>query len=995
MDDEFFAFLALLALIFSLIALIKGGRCHNALQLRIAKLEREAVRLAGLPAAGTAVGVAAPTSAQAPVHAQAPAAASPPASVYGSVPVDSPFRADAPDDWSLPEPKPTAPLKPKKPSVLANPRWIQLQNQLKSNWTGVLGSVILVTGVAFFGVLASLFIGPEGRFALILGFAAAFFGGGLWLRRKPGWVDFAGWLTAISGAVALFACLGAGGVDGLKFLDDPLIGLAVLVVGVAINVTFAFMTRQQAIAALHVVLSLCALAVAPAQSPVLLVGTAAALAGIGLSYRARWDLNLLAILLAFAAFHYHWLEETSLTLAQARPYGASAVLLVAVAAALVHYRKEYGAGIFEKLPAAVHILNWSAAGLSLVRYSTGSEWAPPLLALAAVLAAVLARVARKKGIRWLYVTDTLVSQVVALFAILLLKRFSLGEMDLALLALLEITLFHVLCATQGDLLLMRVLFVFEWVAFVVVQSVGVGHLLGPTVSSPELATRLLLASLVVLAQMAVYVRMGRSLDDPRFVFRGEANLKGAFSPLSIAAPLGILVAYLTVIDETYAAPGLTVVLAALFIFRVGTDAASLNRSLFLTLAGAHVLYFFKMHDLLATGPRAVALVGLPLLILDVGLLVGPMLWSEAEKRFFTRVGVYFTAAQLTSLTYFLVNPVSDFAPGVAYLLYSLVALEVSAYYRRRTNPFETAKRMADFVLHAGYFFIGMFGMRHVLVHLQSEVSLGPVPLRLAISAFGVAAVVYWIAFAPQTEKATQSKTVRILTAYLWEVVLALVTLTVAVELPQIWHPVVWAALACALFQVTRMRQWPSRLTYYSWVYLVAAAVHLAFVSSGTNTASVAWFDRSQYVGFLAEALQIAYLVLVYKSEGFPPLKDLPRGLGWIQGPLFGFVGRRRNMAVFYPVIFGLAVFLFWRFDKAVLTLLWVLEIFFVFALGIFLREKHFVSVALACLAACIVRLIGYDLSQTLLAVRAGVFVGIGLLMLGINALYRRFKDRLQ
>jgi hypothetical protein len=643
----------------------------------------------------------------------------------------------------------------------------------------------------------------------------------------------------------------------------------------------------------------------------------------------------------------------------------------------------------------VHLLNWSAAGCSLFLYSTGSQWTPVALALGAAVAGALARAAKKRQIRWVYVTDTLVSQVIALAAIVTLSRLDLNQHDLALQALLEVTLFHVLCAFEGDKLLMRVLYAFEWAAFLVTWGVGIDRLLAGHGSDPETAGRLLLGSLAVLGQLAVYGRVGRPLDDPHFVFGGTEQPKQAFSPLSLLAPLGVLLAYMTVVEEAYAAPGLTVILALLFLLRLRNDSASVNRSLFLTLGGAHALFFLRMQDVWSLGPRVVALIGVPLFILDVGLLVGPMLWSRAENRFFTRVGVYFTALQLASITYFLLNPLSDFAPGIAYLLYSLVALEASSYYRRHANPFEQAKRMADFLLHAGYFFLGMFGMRHVLVHLQSEVSLGSVPLRLAISAFGIAVVVYWLAFAPSVAKVTQSKTNRVLTAYLWEAALALITLSVAVELPQIWHSVVWAGVACLLFQIARRRDWPSRIPYYSWVFLVASAIHLAFVSSGTSTPSAAWYDRSQYVGFLAEALQIAYLVMIYESPGFPPLKDLPAGLGWLEGPLFGFVAKKRNMAIFYPVIFGLAVFLFWRFDKAVLTLLWVLEIFFVFALGIFLREKHFVRVALACLAACIVRLIGYDLSQTLLAVRAGVFVGIGLLMLGINALYRRFKHRLQ
>ncbi len=891
---------------------------------------------------------------------------------------------------AVPAPAP-APAAPRRPSFTESPRWTELRAQVKANWTGLLGAVILVTGVAFFGVLASLYIGPEGRFGVILGFAGLAFGLSFWLKSRPAWQDFSGWLTAISGAIALFACLGAGGIDGLKFIEDPLVGLVVLGLGVALNLGFAYATRQQAIAALHVVLSLCALAVAPAEAPVLLVATVAALCGIGLSFRHRWDLNLWAILVAFAAFHAKWLGDTALTIETARPFAIPCILLVGLAAALVHYKKEYAAARFQHLPCTVHIFNWTSVGLSIVQYSMGSAWAAPALALGAVLAAVLARVARRRGIRWLYVTDTLVSQVVAVFAILALRHLNLAQVDLGLLTFLELTLFHVLCSIEGDEILVRVLYTAQWLAFLAFFFFGLEHLYDVGSSSaPEIAVRILAVAGAIFAQMEVYRRLGTAVDDPAFIFSGKRPATASL--LSFIAPLILLIAYAAVYREAYAAPGLILVLAVLFLLRMGAETPTLNRSLFTTLALTHVVFFWRMHDLLPGAPEAMALIGAPLLLLDVGLLFGPLLWSAVDGRYYSRIVVYLTAAQVTSLTYILANPLSDFAPGVAYLVYSLIALELSAFFRRRANPFVQKKQLAEFTLHAGYFFLAMFGGRHVLVHLQSEASIGPVSIRFAIELFALGVVLYWLTYSPSISRVTESKTNRLLTPCLWELFLAFLTFTVVVEAPVVWHPVAWAVLASALFYFARLRHWPARIIYFSWIYLVAAAVHLAFVSSGFASGSDSWYSRSQYVGFLAVAAQALYVVLVYKSD-FPESAELPVGLGWL-APVFAFAKKRRNMAVFYPVIVGLGVFLFWRFDKAVLTLLWVVEVFAVFGLGIFVREKHFIRAALAFLAFCIVRLIGYDLSQTNLAVRAGVFVGIGVLMLGINALYRRFKDRI-
>jgi uncharacterized membrane protein len=49
--------------------------------------------------------------------------------------------------------------------------------------------------------------------------------------------------------------------------------------------------------------------------------------------------------------------------------------------------------------------------------------------------------------------------------------------------------------------------------------------------------------------------------------------------------------------------------------------------------------------------------------------------------------------------------------------------------------------------------------------------------------------------------------------------------------------------------------------------------------------------------------------------------------------------------------------------------------------------------ALAGLAACVIRLLVIDMSQANLGLRGVVFIGVGLLMLGMNALYNKYRDR--
>jgi hypothetical protein len=58
-----------------------------------------------------------------------------------------------------------------------------------------------------------------------------------------------------------------------------------------------------------------------------------------------------------------------------------------------------------------------------------------------------------------------------------------------------------------------------------------------------------------------------------------------------------------------------------------------------------------------------------------------------------------------------------------------------------------------------------------------------------------------------------------------------------------------------------------------------------------------------------------------------------------------------------------------------------------------LRDGQFRLVALLALAACLMRLLVVDMAEADLGLRGLVFVGVGLLMLAMNALYKRFEDR--
>jgi uncharacterized membrane protein len=114
-------------------------------------------------------------------------------------------------------------------------------------------------------------------------------------------------------------------------------------------------------------------------------------------------------------------------------------------------------------------------------------------------------------------------------------------------------------------------------------------------------------------------------------------------------------------------------------------------------------------------------------------------------------------------------------------------------------------------------------------------------------------------------------------------------------------------------------------------------------------------------------------------------------------PLLSWIARRvaaaPNRWLYYPMFLAVAWSLAFRYDRALLTLLWALQAFVIYLLSAVLRDQQFRWLALLGLGACLVRLVAVDMAQADLGLRGVVFIGVGLLMLAMNAIYNGFRTR--
>jgi hypothetical protein len=294
------------------------------------------------------------------------------------------------------------------------------------------------------------------------------------------------------------------------------------------------------------------------------------------------------------------------------------------------------------------------------------------------------------------------------------------------------------------------------------------------------------------------------------------------------------------------------------------------------------------------------------------------------------------------------------------------------------------------VLLLGYGYLVAFAVAYAMVIVQTPAYIGAISARLLIELLAIGVLGYWWLFQPR-EALGAGRPWLLVHPLFVELVLVAIAVTVVVEAAAQWWAVAWAVLALLLLSPLAQRVLDARARLYSLLFYWVSVADMAAVMSTLEVPSPHWYDQPEFTSLVAIVLQVAYVAWAHRRLVLADVAA-PAPMRWL-GRLGARVDRRRNLYVHYPLFAGVAVFLYWRFDRSLLTLLWAAEAFVVFVLSALLRENQFRYVALAGLAACLARLVLIDMAQANLGMRGAVFIGVGSLMLGMNAIYNRYRTR--
>ncbi len=721
----------------------------------------------------------------------------------------------------------------------------------------------MVIGVGFLGVYAALKLSAIGRFSLITFFAAILGGLFFFLHKKEQWLKMALWLRSSAGAIFLFACVGINGIPGLQWTGNATIPLLLLFLGISVNLFLGYICGKQSFASLHVLLALVSITIIPFSPMTLIVGGVVTLFGVALTYREKWDYHLLFTISCFTIFHLVYWSSLKPDISQnERIVGILTIVIIGLAVALVHYRKAYTAKVFERIPFTVHLVNWFFFGLGLFLYSNGSKFTTLFLAAGSIAAFILARNAKRLNIRWLYLTDTLIAQLIAIFALATLARWEVDNTAILSAIFAEVLLFLFLAQKEKDNLLYKI-------GTITLNAFGFTLLVYSLATldySNQLQTIHHTISLIVASALGLGYLVHSNLHN-------RMDVSGLFKVLNIKVkektkhPVlacilgGLLITYfLHVFHYSWGIYSIIALLIPILYLRNRIQSVEMGFVSVLLLVGAHIINWNQLY-INQNDSNALAVLGLP--VLAASFL--SVRWSFVEQisKYFNRLGVYLFVVQLIILSYYLLNPISILAPSGAWLALSVAAIVFAKFISKSTKDFHHVDR---YILHMGYVLIGLFLFRYLQYHLSAPEFWGPVKGRIWIDLFAILVFAYWgITKRPVS---SEYKSWEYLHPLFLELILVFSIFILALEVNFIFLPLVWISLAIVTFILAVWKHISiGRLHVYSFgLFALSVINELVIYKIGFNDATRAFtfFDLPFQLACVFIVLSFSYLMVYYK-----------------------------------------------------------------------------------------------------------------------------------
>ncbi|MCK5269031.1 MAG: hypothetical protein KAR07_12700, partial [Spirochaetes bacterium] len=358
----------------------------------------------------------------------------------------------------------------------------------------------------------------------------------------------------------------------------------------------------------------------------------------------------------------------------------SAVIVTAFPTLLIHYRRVYADSGFKVTPLVVHLVNWLFLSVGLIKFSPVTDYIFIPLFTSGILLFFLAGKAKKMGINWLFATDTLISQLMILLALISLVNFDLSNFLIIFLVLVESLAFLIIIWREKEYFVHVIGFSISSLAGIALLFTGLEQVWSYgstqlwvycglfTLSASSMAAWLLFID----GHNAEIVFKGGSVK--RKILAGfhkvNVNIQGVLIPLFILAVYILILSGDVISDyagpDTFAAPLFIALLVVKF--RLKNLGMKIGIAAYLILETAISIIFAAFEVDSSLFPLIVYY--LPILLMSLSLLVYSL---KKHGGIHERIpGIYLLTIHLLFLSFFILEDISGLLTGASWLLLAIV-----------------------------------------------------------------------------------------------------------------------------------------------------------------------------------------------------------------------------------------------------------------------------------------------------------------------------------
>ncbi|GIX41502.1 MAG: hypothetical protein KatS3mg129_1235 [Leptospiraceae bacterium] len=853
---------------------------------------------------------------------------------------------------------------------------------------------------------------PIFRFLILCVVSISIYFFSLFLQRKEYWKNISLWVRSTSSVIFLITCIGSVSFNALKWTDNFIIHIILISLSLGINLLVGFLNNKEYFASFHIILNFIAVFLITQQNSIeilFIISYLMTLFSILMCSQERiWERHLILSLLLLSIYHYINYKY----LIEIFNFHILTILFIIICgiSLTTHYRNIYRKLSSNKEPFFMailsHIVIWILLLLNTIPYIHKTESYTLYFSILFIGNLSLSVYAKRNHPRF-YLLESLIAIllfigfyislnkylpsyleffilfpiVMIMYSYIYLKFINDQQNTETIIRKAENTILYVLIFFMNLSLILLILFSFT----------------NPTNVKNfyyELGMHLIFFGLFLFLTLLFYNELKKkNLFIIKTIF---VEYLIGFNPLLI---LGKIWQYIDLNNKIQ----ILYLLIPYFLLGIFLFLKEKKKSFHWSFSFYIHYVIFNIILLLLFVHSSYNNYNLVKILLFLLLFASQFIFFKWNNFYFenyikknTFIPISFLWILLTIASYLFTKDINPLLTGNLWLFLSLIFFEIRKlrfFQIEKYNPEELIWDLSEIYL---FFYavitLLLFIIRFFLVDINSE-SLFYIPIlynRNISEIFSLLLILYWLYDLYHYKKSLWIYNIK---NYFLDIFVSLLIIYFLYEFDNKYYSIGFSLMAILSYFVGIKINIFNRLIPYSFILFLVSLFRIGFLSSTLNTPSNFLFDQSWVFSLIALTLNTIYFVLRYKTKEIYSMQD-----NYHYQFLINIENKIKNrFAAFmiFPVFIGIAFFLYWSFSKTLLSLLWMVECFILFIFSIVFKERLFRITSMSGIIIILFRMIFYDLKQTTTLTKSLVFISVGIILLTMNIIYNKYKEKLK